>query len=177
MQDWTALAERGVLLKLSLNVPAALLLDDDFVDQVHRVLPADPRFPGLVIEITEDEVILDPDWVREAALQLRLFNASIAIDDFGSSHASLSGLGRLPFTELKLDRPFVSGCGSNRLKRAAVRTAIDLAHSFGATLCAEGVETSEDMQCLLQLGCDTAQGYFFARPMPVDTLARTLLAS
>lgn len=176
MQDWTALAERGLLLKLSLNVPASLLQEDSFVDQVRRSLPADPRFPGLVIEVTEDEVISDPDWMREAALQLRLFNASIAIDDFGSAYASLSRLSALPFSEIKLDRPFVTGCSTDRLKQAVVRTTIDLAHSFGATLCAEGVETREDVQCLVRLGCDAAQGYFFAKPMPVDTLAATLLA-
>jgi EAL domain-containing protein (putative c-di-GMP-specific phosphodiesterase class I) len=145
------------------------------VEQVRRALPDDPGFPGLVIEVTEDEAIRDAAWMREAALQLRLFNASIAIDDFGSEYASLSRLNALPFSELKLDRPFVSGCGSDRLKRAMVRTTIDLAHSFGATLCAEGVETRDDMQCLADLGCDAAQGFFFAKPMPVDILAATLL--
>jgi EAL domain-containing protein (putative c-di-GMP-specific phosphodiesterase class I) len=88
----------------------------------------------------------------------------------------LSRLTDLPFVELKLDRSFVSSCGSDRLKYALCQTVVDLAHRFQASLCAEGVETADDLRCITKLGFDTAQGYFLAKPMPADRLLASLLS-
>jgi len=129
-------------------------------------MPSDPKFPGLVIEVTEDEIIRDPEWVREIATQLRLYNAWISLDDFGSAYASLSRLKDLPFSEIKLDRSFVTGCATDALKRGLCQTVVDLARRFGASACAEGVETADELRCLTKLGFDTAQGFLFAKPMP-----------
>jgi EAL domain-containing protein (putative c-di-GMP-specific phosphodiesterase class I) len=100
-------------------------------------------------------------------MQLRLCNVVLSIDDFGSAYASLSRLKDLPFRELKLDRSFVSNCAGDPLKRSLCQTVVDLAHRFGATACGEGVETAEELRCLAELGFDTVQGYFFAKPMPM----------
>jgi EAL domain-containing protein (putative c-di-GMP-specific phosphodiesterase class I) len=131
-------------------------------------------FPGLIIEVTEDEIIQDRAWVHEVATQLKLYNISISIDDFGSAYSSLSRLHDLPFSELKLDRSFVSGCSANPLKLGLCRTVVDLARHVGASVCAEGVEEPEDLRSLIELGCDTAQGFLFARPMPADEFAAML---
>jgi EAL domain-containing protein (putative c-di-GMP-specific phosphodiesterase class I) len=81
----------------------------------------------------------------------------------------------VPFAEVKLDRVFVSNCGQDALKNVVCQTVIDLAHRFGALVCAEGVEIPEDAQALGDRGCDIAQGYFFAKPMPADMLLNNVL--
>ena len=176
MTDWTAFAENGFPLKLAVNVPASTLHSPGFVDLARQMIPRDPRFPGVIVEVTEDEFVRDPESLREVATQLKLYNAWISIDDFGTAYASLSRLTDLPFIELKLDRSFVSNCASDKLKYALCQTVVDLAHRFGASLCAEGVETAADLLCVTKLGFDSAQGYFLAKPMPSDRLLHSLLS-
>jgi EAL domain-containing protein (putative c-di-GMP-specific phosphodiesterase class I) len=176
MADWVTFAGKGFPLKLSINVPASILNAPGFVDLVRRMIPRDPTFPGVIFEVTEDEFVRNPGWMREVATQLKLYNAWISIDDFGTAYASLSRLKDLPFIELKLDRGFVSNCASDKRKYALCQTVADLAHRFGASLCAEGVETAEDLRCLTKLGFDSAQGYFLAKPMPADRVAASFLS-
>lgn len=177
MADWAAFAGRDVHLKLSVNAPVSVIHMPAFVALIRSVLPADPRFPGLIVEVTEDEVIRDSEWAREIATQLKLYNVGLSIDDFGSGYASLSRLNDLPFVEVKIDRSFVSGCASNQLKHGLCQTIVDLAHRFGATVCAEGVETTEDLRALLGMQCDAAQGFLFAKPMPAMQLTAAVLAA
>jgi EAL domain-containing protein (putative c-di-GMP-specific phosphodiesterase class I) len=174
LADWLRLADHDKLIKISVNVPVSVALVPDFIAVVRADLPSDPRFPGLVIEITEDEIIEDRHWVREVATQLKLYNVSLSIDDFGSAYSSLSRLRDLPFAELKLDRSFVSGCSSDRLKRGVCRTVVDLARNVGASVCAEGVEEPDDLRALIEMGCDSAQGFLFARAMPVEQFSALL---
>jgi FixJ family two-component response regulator len=88
--DWKKLAAHEKPLKLAINVPASVLSSPGFVDDVRNKLPHDAHFPGLIIEVTEDEVIRDLDWIHEVAIQLRIYNVSLSIDDFGSAYASLA---------------------------------------------------------------------------------------
>jgi EAL domain-containing protein (putative c-di-GMP-specific phosphodiesterase class I)/CheY-like chemotaxis protein len=164
--DWRIFAGHGHPTKLAVNVPASILSAPGFVDFARNALPPHPKFPGLIIEVTEDEVLRDLDWIHEVATQLRLYNVSLSIDDFGSAYASLSRIKDLPFREVKLDRSFVTNCAADALKRGLCHTVADLAHCFGASACAEGVESEDDLRCLVELGFDTAQGFIFAKPMP-----------
>ena len=166
MQDWTMFADKGLFTRLSVNIPVSILTAPGFVDLVRKAIPSCTKFPGLIIEVTEDESIHDQQSVYEVATQLKLYNLWLSIDDFGTAYASLSRLQDLPFIELKLDRKFVSDCASDRVKHALCQTVVDLARRFGASCCAEGVETPEDARCLINLGFDTAQGFLFAKPMP-----------
>ncbi len=174
--DWGRFARQGLHLRLSVNVPVSVISTLNFIPMVRSLLPTDASFPGLTIEITEDEIIRDPKSAREIASQLKLYNVGISIDDFGSACASLSRLNDLPFIEIKIDRSFVTGCSSDRLKHELCQTVVDLAHRFGATACAEGIETPEDLRELINMQCDTAQGFLFAEPMPASELAASLLA-
>lgn len=174
MVDWAALSAAGYPLKLAINMPASVLNAPGFVDVVRKIVPAAAPFPGLIIEVTEDEIIRDPHWVHEVAMQLRLCNVMLSIDDFGSAYASLSRLKDLPFREVKLDRSFVSGCAGDALKRSLCQTVAEIAHRFGAVACAEGVETAEELRCLAELGFDTVQGFLFAKPMPLRQLIEFL---
>lgn len=174
---WLAFAQRGRPLKLAINVPASILGAPGFVDFMRNALPAHPEFPGLIVEVTEDEVIRDVAWLHEVATQLRLYDVSISVDDFGSAYASLSRIKDLPFREVKLDKSFVANCAADGRKRGLCQAVCDLAHCFGATACAEGVETVEDLRCLAAIGFDAAQGRIFARPMPAENFLEFVTAA
>lgn len=176
LEDWPLFAKQGYPLKLAVNVPASVLGEAGFVDEVRRAIPHHKDFPGLIIEITEDEVIADLKGIGEVMTQLRLYNTTISIDDFGSAHSSLTRVKDLPFSEIKLDRSFVTGCASDPLKRGLCQTVADLAHRFEASTCAEGIETIDDLRCLVALGFDSGQGYLFAKPMPRGDFINSLLS-
>jgi EAL domain-containing protein (putative c-di-GMP-specific phosphodiesterase class I) len=142
------------------------------------MLPANGRFPGALIEVMEEDLINNPEWMYEVAVQLRLYKAEISIDDFGMGYSSLVRLGQLPFTEIKLDQSFVAGCASDAKKRHLCQASVDLAHRMGAAVCAEGVDGTDDLRLLVEFGCDRAQGYLFAQPMPAaDFVARLAAAN
>ena len=98
--------------------------------------------------------------------RLRLKGFGLSIDDFGTGYSSLAQLSQIPFTELKIDRDFVTGAQAQPRKRAVAEASMDLARKLGLTTVAEGVETLEDWQMLAELGCDVAQGWLVARPVP-----------
>jgi diguanylate cyclase (GGDEF)-like protein len=177
MADWSRFARQGLPLKLSINAPVSVINTPAFIALVRSALPNDPKFPGMTIEVTEDEMIRDSEWAREVANQLKLYNVDLSIDDFGSGYASLSRLNDLPFAEVKIDRSFVSGCASNKLKHSLCQTVVDLAHRFGATACAEGVETNEDLRAVMAMQCDSAQGFLFAKAMPAADFTEAALVS
>jgi len=168
--DWELLARHGLPLPLAINIPPSILNTQGFVNSLRQSIPIDSKFPGLIIEITEDEFIHDPMGVYEIAAQLRLYNIWTSIDDFGTANASLSRLQDVCFAELKLDRSFVSNCAADPVKKILCQSVVDLAHRFDASVCAEGVQTEEELRCVTQLGFDTAQGYLFAKPMPLREL-------
>ncbi len=176
MQDWRFFAGCGMPLKLSINMPVSVINAPDFMSGLREQLPTDTQFPGLVIEVTEDEVIRDLQWIREVSTQLKLYDVGISIDDFGTAHSSLSRLLELPCVELKLDRSFVANCAFEPLKYAVCQTVVDLAHRVGSRVCAEGVEKVEDLMAIIRMGCDTAQGYIFAQAMPPGSFATDIIA-
>jgi EAL domain-containing protein (putative c-di-GMP-specific phosphodiesterase class I) len=177
ISDWDCFSKAGMSLKLSVNMPVSVLTALHFITFLRTVLPTDPGFPGLIIEVTEDEMIKDANWIHEVSTQLNLLGVGISIDDFGTAYSSLSRLLELPCVELKLDRSFVSNCSANRLKRALCQTVVDLAHRVGSVVCAEGVETVADLDAILAMGCDTVQGFVFARPMPYDIFLAEVIAN
>lgn len=180
LADWSAFAadpstgSAWSTSRLAINVPASILQSVDFVDTVRRHLPTHPAFPGLIVEITEHEAISDPEAAREVAVQLRLYNIHVSIDDFGAGHSLLARLDELPFVELKLDRSFVDGCATDSDKRAMCQSVVDLARRFQLTAVAEGVENADDLRTLIDMGFDVAQGFYFARPMRSEAFAALL---
>ena len=118
----------------------------------------------------------DPDHAKRVIQALSDSGFGVAIDDFGTGYSSLSYLTRFPVAALKIDRSFVADVLSDRADAAIVRTIIDMAHTLGFIVIAEGVETEAQAVLLRGLGCEQAQGYYFARPMPEAEL-KALLAS
>ena len=166
--DWTMFEEAGFNLHLAINVPAGVLFRMPIVELVAEYRPKSPHWPGLIIEVTEDQIVRDIALANEVTAQLRGSGISIAIDDFGAGYSSFSSLRNLPFAELKVDRSFVRDCATDATNAAICQTAIDLAHRFGSAAVAEGIESQADLQALMVMGCDFGQGVLIAPPMPKD---------
>lgn len=167
----------GMSVKLAVNIPASVFNAPEFVGIIRKAVAESPRFPGLIIEVTEDDVVRDHQLMLEAAAQLRLCKTTLSIDDFGCGHSSFARLRQLPFTEIKIDREFVQGCANDRTKLTLCEAAIQLAHRLGAEACAEGIENVDDLKALVAVGCDTAQGFLFAKPMKSEVFIRSLSKS
>jgi EAL domain-containing protein (putative c-di-GMP-specific phosphodiesterase class I) len=164
-KDWEVVRKAGTNLRLAVNAPVRSLAGARLIGLIRECRPSAEDWPGLIIEVTEGEAIKDIEFTTEAAVQLRIYKVQLAIDDFGSGYSSLARLKELPFAEVKLDRSFVSGCSQDRTKRAMCEAVVDLARRFHITSVAEGVETTDDLQVLVDVGYDVAQGFLFARPM------------
>jgi EAL domain-containing protein (putative c-di-GMP-specific phosphodiesterase class I) len=128
----------------------------------------------LELEIPESAVMSDPERVQRMLTRLSNRGVRLAIDDFGSGYASLSHLKQLPVDVLKIDKSFVQNLGTNDEDDAIVRSTIELAHSLGICVVAEGVESEEILERLAELGCDMAQGYCLSRPFPAEQLTSWL---
>ncbi len=135
----------------------------------------DPRL--LEIEITESYLMQDPEHAIRILEKFREVGIQIAIDDFGTGYSSLAYLTRFPVSALKVDRQFVRDATSDPSDAAIVRAVIDMAHNLGFVVVAEGVETEAQVAFLRRHGCDLAQGFHFARPMPPGDIAALLAAA
>jgi diguanylate cyclase (GGDEF)-like protein len=120
----------------------------------------------LELEITESVLLADNAATLEILHQLRILGVRIAMDDFGTGYSSLSYLQSFPFDKIKIDRSFVHNLASNKNSTAIIRAVTALGNSLGMTTTGEGVETQEELECLLEEGCTEAQGYFFSKPIP-----------
>jgi EAL domain-containing protein (putative c-di-GMP-specific phosphodiesterase class I) len=172
--DWTMFDEAGFNLRLAINVPVGVMLRMPVAALVAEYRPQSAAWPGLIVEVTEDQVARDIALAKDIAAQLRGSGISIAIDDFGAGYSSFSSLRNLPFAELKIDRSFVRNCATDATNAAICQTAIDLAHRFGSTAAAEGVESQADLQALMVMGCDFGQGALIAPPLPKERFLELL---
>ena len=122
----------------------------------------------LILEITETALMADPVRTQDVLNRLRGMGVQLAIDDFGVGHSTFSYLKHLPVSEIKIDRSFVQDMLHSDSDAAIVRSTIDLAHSLGMEVIAEGVENPETWEQLANMGCDVAQGYYLSRPLAPD---------
>ena len=168
LTDQQALAAAGHDLDVSINISGRTLGEPDFAEFALAHAPL--RAGGLTFEITETAVIENP----EAALAMldRFAEAGIAIsiDDFGAGLSSLAYLKRIRGQELKIDKSIIGGVTDSQRDALIVRSTIDMAHSLGLKVTAEGVETHDVYALLAAMGCDYAQGYLIAKPMPLKDI-------
>ena len=120
----------------------------------------------LMLEITEDILMADPEQTAKIIRELRLEGIQLSIDDFGTGYSSLAYLRDLPVDEMKLDRSFITAMSGDERARSLVKSIIDLAHSLGLRVVAEGVDNTRAWNDLGTMGCDLAQGFHIARPLP-----------
>ena len=164
--------EQGIDLgQVSVNVSMRQLRDDRLVHEVRDALQRHTMSAeALEIEVTESTLAGNQREVSVLLETLRRMGVRIAIDDFGTGYSSMSVLGELPTDSLKIDRSFVTTSASRRTSRSVVEAIISIAHLLGKSTVAEGVETSEQVRTLRELGCDFAQGFFFAKPVRAEDL-------
>ena len=162
-------------LALSVNLSPKQFAQAGFVPFVETTVRAsglDPR--SLKLEITESFAIEDPNGTRALLTSLRALGIQIYLDDFGTGYSSLGYLHQLPLDGIKIDRCFVTRMDSGPLHRQLVHTVRDLAMNIGVAAVAEGVETVSQLDALRSLGCESAQGFLFSRPVPCDVIERLL---
>jgi EAL domain-containing protein (putative c-di-GMP-specific phosphodiesterase class I) len=168
--DWTEWRGHGLMLNVAVNISARNLDRLDFPDTVAEICRAGGMpCEHLAIELTESATQGAVN-LLDTLTRFRIKGMDIALDDFGTGYSSLAQLQQLPFSDLKIDRSFVMRADTSKDCRVIVRTVIDLAHNLGLRAIAEGVETEIASQMLTDFGCDQAQGYVFARPVPARDL-------
>ncbi|MEU2611213.1 EAL domain-containing protein [Micromonospora sp. NPDC007271] len=172
LAKWSA---AGLTLRAALNVSVRDLHTGEIADQIADRLAGYGVPPDrLQVEITEGALMADPRRVLASISQLHRIGVGIALDDFGTGYSSLQHLRRLPLSEVKVDRSFVLGMAEDPDDAAIVRSMIELAGALGLRVVAEGVEDERTWRLLHAAGCDVAQGWFHARPMPAGELVAWL---
>jgi EAL domain-containing protein (putative c-di-GMP-specific phosphodiesterase class I) len=159
--------EQGFELTVAVNVAMRNILDDEFPNTLARLLEKyGLAAEVLELELTETSVLADPPRAKQILQRLRDTGVSLAVDDFGTGYASLAYLSELPVDEIKIDRSFVMAMDREEQHARIVRSTIDLGRNLDLSVVAEGVESAAVWERLVELGCDSAQGYFLAKPLP-----------
>jgi diguanylate cyclase (GGDEF)-like protein len=167
--------QAGLELGMSVNLSACNLHDPTLPAHIASLLKTHATPEGaLTVEVTESAAMADVEKALRVLNALRALGVGVSIDDFGSGHASIAYLTRLPATELKIDRSLITHICESPRDAAIAHTTIDLARHLDLCVVAEGIETVEVAERLLQIGCDVGQGYFISRPLPADELVAWL---
>jgi diguanylate cyclase (GGDEF)-like protein len=167
----------GKELSVAVNVSARSIGRADFADNVLQALAAvGTPAERLIVEVTETALLIDPAHAATALGRLAAAGVKISLDDFGRGQTSLGYLSALPIDELKIDKSFVLDMLEDPAHAAIVRSIVDLGHNLELRVVGEGVETGHVLTTLRECGCDVAQGFLLARPMPVENLRRWLRA-
>jgi len=157
--------------RIAVNLSPIDLAAPDCVEFVERLLGETEVDPGrLELEITEGVLIEDTEGTLDVLLRLKRLGLRIALDDFGTGYAGLGYLQIFPFDKLKIDQSFIRRIARSRHAASIVRSVVALAHELDLVVCAEGVETKDQLQLLLAEGCDVVQGFFSGQPMPAKQL-------
>jgi EAL domain-containing protein (putative c-di-GMP-specific phosphodiesterase class I) len=159
----------GIALSVAVNLSARSLQDPQLVTTVAALLERWDVPPHLLeIELTESALMIDPVRGAQLLAELHGMGLKISVDDFGTGYSSLAHLRRLPVDQIKIDRSFVQEMAGNTEDVHIVQSVVELGHSLGMHVVAEGVEDQQAMQLLAGMGCDLVQGYHVSRPLPPD---------
>jgi len=171
LTEQARLRDEGSDLEVSINLSTRNLMDESLPDQfMEEVVAHGLDWPRVTLEITESSILKDPQQAQSILERLSTMGMEVAIDDFGTGYSSLMLLKLLPVRELKIDRSFIIDMGGKDDDDLIVRSIIDLAHALDLRVTAEGVENESALTRLTHLGCDMAQGFYMARPMPYAAL-------
>jgi len=167
--------QQGLDLRISINLSVRDLEDDTLPDQITALLASNALPPeSLMLEVTESAIMKEAGSAIAVLRRLAGQGIALSIDDFGTGQSSLAYLRRLPVRELKIDKAFVLKLAQNADDRTIVRAVVDLGHGLNYAVTAEGVEDAASLELLCGFGCDYAQGYVIARPLPVAEFARVV---
>jgi len=158
----------GVSLRPAVNIPINALVKVAVADIVESHRAKFEKWPGLIIDVAEEQIVSDLSLANDITKKLQHLDVRLAIDNFGRGYSSFARLKELPFAEIKLDRAFVTDCGSDKVNAPLCKTVIDLAHNFGSVAVAVGIEKASDALALVSMGCDYGQGFLLGQPMPEE---------
>jgi diguanylate cyclase (GGDEF)-like protein len=162
-------------LSVCVNISAGQVRQPGLLEDVRSALEeSNLKADRLVLEMTEGTLLKDTQMIVTIFEKLKALGVRLAIDDFGKEYSSLSYLNRLPVDSLKIDRSFLESFGENPSNMLIVKAVISLAHSLGLEVTGEGVESAEQLELLRGMGCDFAQGYHLARPVPSEGIPALL---
>lgn len=164
--DWDIFNEYGVSMKFAVNVPVSAFVKLPIPQMLREARPRADNWPGMILEVTEDQIIHDLNLANDVAGALRALNCNLALDDFGAGYSSLARLRQLPFSELKIDRSYVMNCDKDQLNAGLCETIVELSKRFGLKTVAEGIESIHESHKLQGIGVNVGQGYLYAKPMP-----------
>jgi EAL domain-containing protein (putative c-di-GMP-specific phosphodiesterase class I) len=168
LKTGASFARLGINLRLTINIPVNVLVKLSIENIVRSHHPSPQEWPGLIVDVPEEQIVNDLALARELMQRLERHNISLAIDDFGRGYSLLSRMDELPFAEIKLDRAFVADCGTDRVNAPLCKMVIDLAHNFGRAAVAMGIEKATDAVALVSMGCDFGEGFLLGQPMPEE---------
>jgi len=155
----------GVNIPLSVNIHPATLDKLPIEDIVKAHRPSAEGWPGLIVDLREEQIISDLALAAALGKRLKPHNVHLAIDECGSGQAALGRLTEMPFTELKIDRKFIADCGTDKVNMPLCKSVIDLAHRHRRHAVAMGIEKAADTLALISMGCDFGQGFLLGQPM------------
>jgi EAL domain-containing protein (putative c-di-GMP-specific phosphodiesterase class I) len=167
-------ANLGVTLRSAVNIPVEALVKIPVEDIVQTYRGKFEKWPGLTIDIAEEQIIDALPLASELTKKLRHLNIHLAIDHFGRAYSALTRLKESPFAEFKLDRTFVNDCASDKVNAPLCKTVIDLAHGFSSIAVGIGIEKASDAVALVSMGCDCGQGFLLGQPMPEERFSSLL---
>jgi EAL domain-containing protein (putative c-di-GMP-specific phosphodiesterase class I) len=174
LRELVALSARGMSVAVAVNVSARNLERPGFIDDLVHILARHPVMPDrLHIECTEYSRLTDPV-IMEVLLKIRALGIQLSLDDFGIGFSNLTCLEKLPFQLIKIDQSLVAPIAGNPRARQLLNGVVGLGHGMGFRLLAEGVETQEVFQQVIDLGFDHVQGYYLSRPLSPEALIRFL---
>lgn len=167
VKDLADFLQAGLDVRVAINCAPPELLGPTVLPFLYAAIDAAELPPdSLVLEVTEDSFLVDPENTREVLTELRGHHVQISIDDYGTGFSSLTYLRNLPVQELKIDRTLIGNVAQDERSRMIVASTVGLAHALDLRIVAEGVEGAGDLEALVAMDVDTVQGYHFARPMP-----------
>lgn len=170
----THFSKLGVNLRMSVNIPIPALTKIPVEDIVKSQRPPGDKWAGLIIDIPEEQIVSELKLASELSKKFEPSNVRLAIDNFGRAYSTLAKADELPFEELKLDKSFVTDCGTDKVNAPLCKSVIGLAHSFGRAVVGVGIEKATDAVALVSMGCDYGQGYLLGQPMPQERFVSLL---
>jgi EAL domain-containing protein (putative c-di-GMP-specific phosphodiesterase class I) len=165
LRDWDDFDYYDMPIKIAVNTPVSAFTKLPIANIILSSRPRSSRWPGLILEVTEDEIIHEVDLANQVAEAVSKAGCKLALDDFGAGYSSLGRLTQLPFSELKIDRSYVTDCHVDRVNAGLCEVIVELGQRFGLKTVAEGIETVHEYHKLQGLGCDIGQGYLFSKPL------------
>jgi EAL domain-containing protein (putative c-di-GMP-specific phosphodiesterase class I) len=167
----------GISLKFAVNINIETLAKLPVAILIEKHRPADDQWPGLTFDVTETQVLTKTALLKSRFAGLHQAGVSLAIDNFGHGNSSFRLFKELPFSEIKIDRSFVKDCSIDKGSANVCKSMVELAHNFGSKASAVGIETGEEVRKLAEIGCDSGQGYLFAKPMTEQELMAMVMAA